>query len=142
MEVFSWPLGLTHVPTLLDTSSKSDVHWIKFETMCVAITLLILWNRKNYQAQLPKKHIKSHWSKLSWIGPICGQKMKRKDVYLLWQAGIKFLFFPNMKNHSPFLLYFSPYCNCCVFRPAFGCCAHPKAGRNLFSAIFNLFCSF
>ena len=21
---------------------------------------------------------------------------------------------------------------CCVFRPAFGCCAHPKAGQNLY----------
>ena len=27
---------------------------------------------------------------------------------------------------------------CCVFPPAFGCCAHRKAGRTLFSAIFNL----
>ena len=26
---------------------------------------------------------------------------------------------------------------CCVFRPAFGCWAHPKAGRNLFSAVFQ-----
>ena len=29
---------------------------------------------------------------------------------------------------------------CCVFRPAFGCCAHPKAGRNIFfrdCLIFN-----
>ena len=27
-------------------------------------------------------------------------------------------------------------CGCCVFRPAFGCCMHPKAGRNTF---FNRF---
>ena len=31
---------------------------------------------------------------------------------------------------------------CCVFQPAFGCCAHPKAGQNHFLAVFNLFCSF
>ena len=24
------------------------------------------------------------------------------------------------------------YTDCCVFRPTFGCCAHPKAGRNLY----------
>ena len=24
---------------------------------------------------------------------------------------------------------------CCVFRPAFGCCAQPKASRNLFFAV-------
>ena len=30
----------------------------------------------------------------------------------------------------------------CVFRPAFGCCNHPEAGRNLFLPFFNLFCSF
>ena len=28
---------------------------------------------------------------------------------------------------------------CCVFWPAFRCCAHPKAGRNLFSAVFQPF---
>ena len=28
---------------------------------------------------------------------------------------------------------------CCVFRPAFGSCAHPKAGRNLLSAVFQPF---
>ena len=33
-------------------------------------------------------------------------------------------------------------CNFCVFWPAFGCCAHPNAGRtNFFWAVFNLFCS-
>ena len=31
---------------------------------------------------------------------------------------------------------------CCVFRPAFGYCGHPKAGLTTFSAVFNLFCSF
>ena len=30
-------------------------------------------------------------------------------------------------------------CVCCVFQPAFGCCAHPKAGRNTF---FQPFLSF
>ena len=29
---------------------------------------------------------------------------------------------------------------CCVFWPDFGCCAHPKAGQNFFSAVFNLLC--
>ena len=29
--------------------------------------------------------------------------------------------------------------NCCVFRPAFGCCAHSKAGRNTFFSRFQLF---
>ena len=33
----------------------------------------------------------------------------------------------------------SPKFACCVFRTAFGCCAHPKAGRNIFLAVFNLF---
>ena len=28
---------------------------------------------------------------------------------------------------------------CCVFRPAFGCCAHPKAGRNTFFSRFQPF---
>ena len=28
---------------------------------------------------------------------------------------------------------------CCVFRPAFGCCAHPKAGWNLFFSHFSTF---
>ena len=28
---------------------------------------------------------------------------------------------------------------CCVFRKAFGCCAHPKAGRNLFFSRFSTF---
>ena len=31
---------------------------------------------------------------------------------------------------------------CCVFPPAFGCCAHLKAGRNSFFIIFNLFLDF
>ena len=31
---------------------------------------------------------------------------------------------------------------CCVFRPTFGCCAHPKAGLTTFFSFFNLFCSF
>ena len=33
---------------------------------------------------------------------------------------------------------------CCVFWPAFGCCAPPKSWSNyfLFSTVFNLFCSF
>ena len=31
---------------------------------------------------------------------------------------------------------------CCVFWPAFRCCAHPKAGQTPFLAVFNLFCSF
>ena len=26
--------------------------------------------------------------------------------------------------------------SCCVFRPAFGCCAQPRAGQNLFTAVF------
>ena len=31
----------------------------------------------------------------------------------------------------------------CVFQTAFGCCAHPKAGQNIFFQLFfNLFCSF
>ena len=29
--------------------------------------------------------------------------------------------------------------NCCVFRPAFGYCTHPKAGRNLFFGHFSTF---
>ena len=37
-------------------------------------------------------------------------------------------------------------CMCCVFRPAFGCLQHPKAGRNIFfsrfSTFFVLFCWF
>ena len=28
---------------------------------------------------------------------------------------------------------------CCVFRPAFGCCAHEKAGQNLFFSRFSTF---
>ena len=28
---------------------------------------------------------------------------------------------------------------CCVFRPAFGCCAHPKAGRTAFFSCFQPF---
>ena len=31
---------------------------------------------------------------------------------------------------------------CCVFRPAFGCCTHLKAGQNTFFGSFQLFCSF
>ena len=33
--------------------------------------------------------------------------------------------------------------DCCVFWPAFGCCAHPKAGSNIFSTIFphHIVCS-
>ena len=32
---------------------------------------------------------------------------------------------------------------CCVFRPAFGCCVHPKTGwKTFFSAVFNFFSSF
>ena len=32
---------------------------------------------------------------------------------------------------------------CCVFWPAFGCCAHPKTDwTTFFSVVFNLFCSF
>ena len=31
--------------------------------------------------------------------------------------------------------------NCCVFWPAFGCCAHLKAGWNTFLSHFNLFSS-
>ena len=30
---------------------------------------------------------------------------------------------------------------CCVFWPAFGCCAHPKAGQNNVLAVFRLFSS-
>ena len=29
--------------------------------------------------------------------------------------------------------------NCCVFWPALGCCAHPKAGQNLFFSHFSTF---
>ena len=29
--------------------------------------------------------------------------------------------------------------NCCVFRPPFGCCAHPKVGQNLFFSRFSTF---
>ena len=29
--------------------------------------------------------------------------------------------------------------SCCVFRPAFGCCAHPKAGQTTFFSRFQLF---
>ena len=29
-----------------------------------------------------------------------------------------------------------------VYRPAFGCCGHPKAGLNTFLAVFMLFSSF
>ena len=28
---------------------------------------------------------------------------------------------------------------CCVFQPACGCCSHPKAGRNIFSGVFQPF---
>ena len=28
---------------------------------------------------------------------------------------------------------------CCVFWPAYGCCTHPKAGRNLFFSSFSTF---
>ena len=28
--------------------------------------------------------------------------------------------------------YFLLKAVCCVFQPAFGCCVHPKAGRNIF----------
>ena len=28
---------------------------------------------------------------------------------------------------------------CCVFRPAFGCLQHPKAGRNIFFSRFSTF---
>ena len=28
---------------------------------------------------------------------------------------------------------------CCVFRPAFGCCTHPKAGLNIFFSRFSTF---
>ena len=28
---------------------------------------------------------------------------------------------------------------CCVFRPAFGCCAHPQAGRNIFTGMIILY---
>ena len=31
------------------------------------------------------------------------------------------------------------YSNCCVFRPALGCCVHPKAGRNIFFSHFQPF---
>ena len=29
--------------------------------------------------------------------------------------------------------------DCCVFPPAFGCCAHPEAVQNTFFTVFNLF---
>ena len=31
------------------------------------------------------------------------------------------------------------YVECCVFWPGFGCCAHPKAGRNTFFQPFSTF---
>ena len=31
---------------------------------------------------------------------------------------------------------------CCLFWPAFRCCAYPKAGQKTFLAVFNLFCWF
>ena len=34
-------------------------------------------------------------------------------------------------------MYSTP--SCCVFRPAFGCCAHPKAGQNIFFRRFSTF---
>ena len=47
---------------------------------------------------------------------------------------------PPLKSQ---FLHFSvlPF-GCCVIRLAFGCCTHPKAGQNIFSAIFQPFCSF
>ena len=55
-----------------------------------------------------------------------------------------FGYYPSIHQKQNFALVFASgilpgECKCCVFWPAFGFCAHPKAGRNIFSAVFQPF---
>ena len=54
-------------------------------------------------------HTNTHKPKISQSST---NRDTKRNVYLLGQAGIYFLFFPNTdKLYPPFLLYLSPYCN-------------------------------
>ena len=45
----------------------------------------------------------------------------------------------SMQFIHPFAIHQPIWRTCCVFQPDFGCCAHLKAGRNIFSAVFQSF---
>ena len=51
--------------------------------------------------------------------------------------------FKQIPNESLFCIYDRDYYKCCVFRPAFGCCVHMKAGQNTcFCSFSEIFCWF
>ena len=62
---------------------------------------------------------------------------RTKDSLFRWSVIKRFGSFDYRPSEKQFLIT-----TCCVFRPAFGCYAHLKAGRNTFSAVFHLFLIF
>ena len=80
-----------------------------------------------------------------WFNYLIMRKQLRKKSSIIsddpHKSRIKFL--NKMKNVRGGVEVISRNTNrSCVFQPASGCCAHPKAGWNPFWAVFNLFCSF
>ena len=45
----------------------------------------------------------------------------------------------EVKDLEPLYIRISEEFSCCVFWLAFGCCAHPRAGQNIFLGCFQLF---
>ena len=74
-----------------------------------------------------------------WSGALFTKLTYALDVssgnFLLWNT----LNFNTLNYNFYSLLPSFNYISCCVIRPAFRCCAHLKAGRNLFFQPFSSF---
>ena len=63
--------------------------------------------------------------------------LRRKTLLNFFWYTFK-LFLDNFFQYTFFGQLFLIHLNCCVFRPAFGCCMHPKLVKLLFSAVFKI----
>ena len=80
------------------------------------------------------------WSDLCWAYHVLTRMMKRKNaVHNPIQRRKERKSQPKPLQQKTKVWRNSPVPICCVFRPAFGCCSHLKAGGNTFFSSFQPF---
>ena len=118
---------------------------------CGMVFVKVKWSIVRIHMILERDHIIC--PKVSKIAHVRSNGLQYSNAYctlLSYQSDLNSIFFkahnlPTLKCHRVVkvseLLYIrtNEQFSCCVFWPAFGYCAHLRAGQNIFWAVFNFF---